>query len=164
MGTLGSAFGGAQNVKQISLPMSAPCSPRVETPITRANSEPQVQTPAETETLEEPALKKRTLSVFTDENVKFNEKFKAGETLGVKAHTYKVGGVVIKQPCHNKQRKKWESVGVCKPTQPRRLSRCWRRNTPGDSPKAASKAVQKRRRSRSCPKPMKPENRAQGWE
>merc|ERR1712098_773721 len=87
--TLGSAFGGAQ-VKQVSLPMSAPCSPREELPITRANSEPQVQTPAETETLEEPAPKKRTLSVFTDENVKFKGKFKAGETLGVKAQTYKV--------------------------------------------------------------------------
>merc|ERR1711881_497206 len=118
---------------------------------------------AETEALESSAPKKRTLSVVKDESVKFNEKYHAGETLGTKKQrTYKVGGVVIKQPAHNNQRKKWESVEVSKPKQPRRLSRCWRRGKPA-SPKAASGVVQ-RRRSRSCPKPRKPENRAEGWE
>merc|ERR1712098_392189 len=157
--TLGSAFGSAGTSSFKMTFASAPATPR---PVSEPIKAPEVQAVEPKAPAEEPvseqlgarAAKPRTLSVFRDDSVKNYDKWTEGVTLGVKSKalsppvtaapavqtTYVVNGVQIKTPVST-NRQKWESVEVCKPDQPRRLSRCWRRG---------------RRRSSSCPKHMKP--------
>merc|ERR1711964_315438 len=115
-------------------------------PLTRAESAPTLMVTA-------PVSPRRKLSVFTDENVKNYDKFTAGTVLGVETSrpTYKVEGVTIKAPVSN-QREKWQSVEVSKPSQPRRLSRCWRRGPAANGASTASspRKIVQRRRSRSA--------------
>merc|ERR1711964_850941 len=114
-------------------------------PLTRAESAPTLMVTA-------PVSPRRKVSVFTDENVKNYDKFTAGTVLGVEtSRPYKVEGVTIKAPVSN-QREKWQSVEVSKPSQPRRLSRCWRRGPAANGASTASspRKIVQRRRSRSA--------------
>lgn len=159
--TLGCAFSSADTNKPMKMTFaSAPTAPRPVVEPTKA-PEPEVQAvepkaPAEeqdSDQLGSRAAKPRTLSVFKDDSIKNYDKRNKGVTLGVKTlsvsasvfvptpvqNTYlvngacMVNGVQIKAPI-SIIRKKWESVEVCKPNQPRRFSRCWRR---GGAPKPA---------------------------
>merc|ERR1711964_537641 len=128
----------------VSVPQTPKAAPAP--PLTRAESAPTLMVTA-------PVSPRRKLSVFTDENVKNYDKFTAGTVLGVETSrpTYKVEGVTIKAPVSN-QREKWQSVEVSKPSQPRRLSRCWRRGPAANGASTASspRKIVQRRRSRSA--------------
>merc|ERR1711964_610381 len=164
-GTLAKAVTPAPVIQFLGSLLSESSSPREDKPVLSFVSVPQTPkaapAPALTRAESAPTLMvtapvspRRKLSVFTDENVKNYDKFTAGKVLGVETSsrpTYKIEGVTIKAPVSN-QREKWQSVEVSKPSQPRRLSRCWRRGPAANGASTASspRKIVQRRRSRSA--------------
>merc|ERR1712096_591977 len=151
VGTLGSSFGsaGAMGSSFKMTFASAGATPR---PVAEPTKAPEVQAvepkaPAKEQDSDQPGARAVTpliRSTFFDDRFLWSyDKW----TEGVKSKTrspsvsapaaqkaYLVNGVQVKSPVSSKK-KKWESVEVCKPSEPRRLSRCWRR---GGASKPAS--------------------------